>query len=229
LVEIGTPPEVVQELCDIAFGCSHPPGETLSLLVDYLREYAYVSRATGAISSANARIQSVVRDLKSYSHLDEAEESEVDLHDGIDHTLALFDHLLAPGVKVTRRFGTLPPLSVRVDQLNQVWTNLIHNALQAMGGQGQLTIETTIEKDGAVVRVIDDGPGIAPEAMPHIFEPFFTTKARGEGSGLGLKIAQQIVDRHAGRLAATSEPGRTCFEVWLPLKPQPVPAPVPKR
>ncbi len=219
LVELAASAEVVAAIGDIARACERPAAEVWPILVDYMREAAYVHRATSTIAGANDRIQSVVRDLKSYSHLDQtAEGSEVDLHEGIEHTLVLFDHLLAPGIKVTRKFGAVPPMVVYVDQLNQVWTNLIHNALQAMGGQGNLTIETDTEGDGAVVRVIDDGPGISREAMPHIFEPFFTTKARGEGSGLGLKIAQQIVDRHSGRVRVESRPGRTCFEVWLPRR-----------
>jgi signal transduction histidine kinase len=97
-----------------------------------------------------------------------------------------------------------------------VWTNLIHNAVQALEGEGNLIIETARQEGGVVVRVIDDGPGIPAEVLPRIFEPFFTTKRKGEGTGLGLRIVEQIVARHAGRISVESQPGRTCFSVWLP-------------
>jgi signal transduction histidine kinase len=104
-----------------------------------------------------------------------------------------------------------------VDELNQVWTNLIQNAVQALGGRGMIAIETAAEGQGVVVRIIDDGPGIPSDVMPHIFEPFFTTKPKGEGTGLGLGIVKQIVSKHGGTVRCESEAGRTCFEVWLPL------------
>jgi signal transduction histidine kinase len=119
-----------------------------------------------------------------------------------------------------------------VDELNQVWTNLIHNAVQALGGKGTIEISTEVarrrvrgpdgserELDGAVVRFIDDGPGIPPEVMTRIFEPFFTTKPKGEGTGLGLGIVSHIVAKHGGEVGCASEPGRTVFEVWLPEAP----------
>src|SRR5690606_527779 len=125
-------------------------------------------------------------------------------------------HLLVRGIRVTRRFGQLPRIPVYVDELNQVWTNLIHNAVQALDGAGEIAIETEADDDSVVVRVIDDGPGIEAEVMPRIFEPFFTTKPRGEGSGLGLGIARRIIDeRHGGQIRVESRPGRTCFEVRL--------------
>jgi signal transduction histidine kinase len=131
----------------------------------------------------------------------------------------LLDHLLARGISVARRYGKLPKIPVYVDELNQVWTNLIHNAVQAIDGPGEIAIETEADEDGVVVRVIDDGPGIAPEVRPRIFEPFFTTKPRGEGSGLGLGIARRIVvDRHGGTIDVASRPGRTCVEVRLPRR-----------
>jgi two-component system, NtrC family, sensor kinase len=112
---------------------------------------------------------------------------------------------------------------VYVDELNQVWTNLISNAHHALAGRtqpGTITIETLVEGNAAVVRVIDDGPGVPPDVLPRIFEPFFTTKPKGEGTGLGLGIARQIVHKHGGQLACASVPGRTIFEVRLPIDPR---------
>ena len=140
---------------------------------------------------------------------------QADLHEGIENTLVILDYVLR-SITVVRKYGKLPPVPVYVDELNQVWTNLIHNAVQALQGKGRIVIETGCEEQGVWVRVIDDGPGVPPEILPRIFEPFFTTKPKGEGSGLGLGIVKQILDRHDGRVTCQSEPGRTCFEVWLP-------------
>jgi signal transduction histidine kinase len=107
---------------------------------------------------------------------------------------------------------------VFVDELNQVWTNLISNAQQALAGKGTIVIETLVDDGAAVVRVIDDGPGVPADALPRIFEPFFTTKPKGEGTGLGLGIARQIVAKHGGEMTCESEPGRTVFEVRLPIE-----------
>jgi two-component system NtrC family sensor kinase len=126
-------------------------------------------------------------------------------------------------ITVVRRFAQLPSVPIFVDELNQVWTNLIQNAVQACAGKGTIAIETALaEPDGVVVRVVDDGPGIPADIQPRIFEPFFTTKPKGEGTGLGLGIVAQIVAKHAGRVRCESAPGRTMFEVWLPRRVAPV-------
>jgi len=106
---------------------------------------------------------------------------------------------------------------VFVDELNQVWTNLISNAQQALAGKGGIAIETVVEDQWVTVRVIDDGPGVPADVIPRIFEPFFTTKPKGEGTGLGLGIARQIVAKHGGEMRCESQPGRTVFEVRLPV------------
>jgi signal transduction histidine kinase len=113
----------------------------------------------------------------------------------------------------------LPKIPVYVDELNQVWTNLIHNAVQALGGKGEVVLETSVDSDeGQVsVKVIDNGPGIPAQVLPRIFEPFFTTKGKGEGTGLGLGIVEKIVDKHGGKVLVDSIPGRTCFTVVLPV------------
>jgi len=186
-----------------------------------LTDHVYLHRTSSTVRTAIGQIQRIVGALKSYSHLDQqATRSEADLHEGLETTLALLHHALRD-IVVERHYGDLPSVPVYVDELNQVWTNLIQNAQQALAGKGTITIETSIDttaKDSwAVVRVIDDGPGVPADVLPQIFEPFFTTKPKGEGTGLGLGIARQIVDKHGGEMKCTSQPGRTVFEVRLPI------------
>jgi signal transduction histidine kinase len=190
-------------------------------VVAALTDHVYLHRTSSTVRTAIGQIQRIVGALKSYSHLDQqATRTEADLHEGLETTLALLHHALRD-IVVERHYGELPRVPVYVDELNQVWTNLIQNAQQALAGKGAITVETTVEevRDGswAVVRVIDDGPGVPADVLPQIFEPFFTTKPKGEGTGLGLGIARQIVDKHGGEMRCTSQPGRTVFEVRLPI------------
>jgi signal transduction histidine kinase len=145
--------------------------------------------------------------------------AEADLHDGLETTLTILRNQIRYGIVVERRYSRLPPVVCNTNELNQVWTNVIHNAIQAMNGVGRLTIETTATDGGVSVRISDTGPGIPEGIRGRIFDPFFTTKDQGEGTGLGLGIAQQIVQRHGGQITVESEPGRTSFEVRLPLRP----------
>jgi two-component system, NtrC family, sensor kinase len=189
-----------------------------TLAMGYLSEYVALHRNAATIHNAIHRIHRIVSALKTYSHLDQrAALVAADLHEGLETTLALFDYALRD-ITVTRRYGDLPPVPIYVDELNQVWTNLIQNAVQALGGRGTIAIETGVEGSGVIVRITDDGPGISPEIMSRIFEPFFTTKAKGQGTGLGLGIVQKIVDKHHGKVSCASAVGRTAFEVWLPLE-----------
>jgi signal transduction histidine kinase len=182
-----------------------------------LTDHVYLHRTTSTVRHAVGQIQRIVGALKSYSHLDQqATRTEADLHEGLETTLALLHHALRD-IVVERRYGVLPRVPVYVDELNQVWTNLIQNAQQALGGKGTITIETLLDGPAAVVRVIDDGPGVPPDVLPRIFEPFFTTKPKGEGTGLGLGICRQIIQKHGGDLSCTSVPGHTVFEVRLPV------------
>ncbi len=188
------------------------------VVVTYLKECVYLHRNAETIRRAIESVQRIVRALKSYSHLDqEANLVQADIHEGIENTLVLLQYELGKGVTVNRNYGEVPAVPMYVDELNQVWTNLIHNAVQALDGEGTITIETEQRGDAVAVRVIDDGKGVPPEVLPRIFEPFYTTKPQGEGTGLGLGIVRNIVDKHNGQVSATSEPGRTCFEVLLPL------------
>jgi len=182
-----------------------------------LTEHVYLHRTASTVRHAVGQIQRIVGALKRYSHLDQqATRLEADLHEGLETTLALMHHALRD-IVVERRYGELPLVPVYVDELNQVWTNLISNAQQALQGKGTITIETTTEEGAVVVRVIDDGPGVPADALPRIFEPFFTTKPKGEGTGLGLGIARKIVDKHGGEMRCESRPGRTAFEVRIPV------------
>jgi len=188
-----------------------------------LTDHVYLHRTASTVRHAIGQIQRIVGALKSYSHLDQqATRAEADVHDGLETTLALLHHVLRD-IVVERHYGSLPRVPVYVDELNQVWTNLISNAHQALAGRspsGTITIETLVDGNAAVIRVIDDGPGVPAEVLPRIFEPFFTTKPKGEGTGLGLGIARQIVDKHGGQVRCTSVPGRTVFEVSLPIDPR---------
>jgi signal transduction histidine kinase len=193
------------------------PG-SLDALVGYLEQYAYLFRNTHAIRTAIRRITRIVGALKGYSHLDQAKVAPADLHEGIENTLVILHSELKYGITITRKYAELPPVPVYVDELNQVWTNLIHNAVQALGGQGEIVIETRVEGGFVAVSVEDNGPGIPANVMPKIFDPFFTTKAKGEGTGLGLGIVRQIVDKHGGLIDVESHPGRTRFTVRIPIK-----------
>jgi signal transduction histidine kinase len=193
------------------------PKAAFLALVGYLEQYAYLFRNTHAIRTAIRRITRIVGALKGYSHLDQAKVTAADIHEGIENTLIILHSELKYGISVTRKYAELPAVPVYVDELNQVWTNLIHNAVQALGGRGEIVIETKLEGEMVAVTVEDNGPGIPADVLPRIFEPFFTTKPKGEGTGLGLGIVKQIVDKHAGDIQVRSRPGCTQFTVKLPL------------
>jgi len=167
----------------------------------------------------SGRISAIVQALKSYTYLDRAPIQSVDLNTGLNDTLLMLNSVLKQGVAVRRDYdATLPPVVARGAELNQVWTNLIDNAVDAMGGVGELTVRSRREGEHAVIQIIDSGPGVAPDVRDRIFDPFVTTKAVGDGTGLGLSISRNIVvQHHGGTIDVESEPGRTCFEVRLPL------------
>jgi signal transduction histidine kinase len=161
-----------------------------------------------------------VKAIKEYTFMDQSPVQNVDIVKTLETTLTILNHKLKRGVTVHRDYQPIPLL---VDsfgsELNQVWTNLVDNAIDAMGGKGQLRVRTYREEDSVVVEIRDDGPGISPEVLPRIFEPFFTTKDVGEGTGLGLDTVQRIVKKHRGNVQVQSKPGDTRFQVWLPLAP----------
>ncbi|WP_328346937.1 ATP-binding protein [Micromonospora sp. NBC_00421] len=171
------------------------------------------------IDDAVTRISTLVGAAKQYSQLDRAPHQVVDVHDLLDATLVMFKAKIPPGVRVVREYDRgLPPIPAYAAELNQVWTNLIDNALSAMGADGTVTLRTSRAGDLLAVEVADTGPGIPEVVRPRIFEPFFTTKAVGEGTGLGLDISYRIVvNKHHGDIRVDSVPGATVFRVLLPF------------
>jgi signal transduction histidine kinase len=142
----------------------------------------------------------------------------VNITQGIETVLTLYQNQIKQGVEVVRNYqAQLPAVQCYPDELNQVWTNLIHNALQAMDNQGTLTIDAVQKDTSVLVKITDSGKGIPPEILPNIFEPFFTTKPAGEGSGLGLDIVKKIIEKHQGKIDVESVPGQTAFTVSLPI------------
>jgi two-component system, NtrC family, sensor kinase len=181
-------------------------------------QFASFKKSISLIQRATAKSGKVVFALKSYAHFDNKQEKvEVNLHDGIETVLTLYQNQLKHGIEVIKKYGDLPKVIGYPDDLNQVWTNLIHNALQAMDYKGILTIETQQREGNVAVIFTDNGQGISPEVLPKIFQPFFTTKSAGEGSGLGLDIVRKIIDKHEGKISVDSIPGETKFTVLLPI------------
>ena len=171
------------------------------------------------IMQSTGRISNLVQAVKAYSYMEKARLQEVDVHRGLNSTITLLSHKLKQGVEVTREYDqNLPHCFAHQSELNQVWTNIIDNAIEAMAGQGKIWIRTSQEYDCILVEIIDNGPGIPPDIQPQIFEPFFTTKGEGVGTGLGLDISRRIIDKvHHGSISFTSEPGKTLFQVRLPI------------
>jgi signal transduction histidine kinase len=179
-------------------------------------------RTVAEISSASARISELIASVKIYSHMDRSSEHKpVDVREGLDNTLTMLGHKLKKkSIRLARDYEEdLPPIPANAGELNQVWTNLIDNAIDAIDDDGELRIEVGQEDAWVAVRVIDSGPGIPDEVRPRIFEPFFTTKGVGEGTGLGLDIAMRIVTTHQGHIEVQSRAGRTEMCVRLPVSP----------
>jgi len=178
------------------------------------------ARLAAELEESTERMSSLVGAVKSYAYMDRGGLVEVDLHEGLETTLTVLGHKLKhTTIELVRDYDrTIPKLTVSGSELNQVWTNLLDNAIDALGEQGTITITTRRDGDCAAVDISDDGPGIPDEVAGKVFDPFFTTKDVGKGTGLGLATARRIVvDRHEGSLTVDTEPGRTTFHVWLPL------------
>jgi signal transduction histidine kinase len=170
------------------------------------------------IENGTSRISELVKAIKEYTYMDQTPLQNVDIVKSLETTLTIMNHKLKRGVTVQRDYQRIPLLVNSFgSELNQVWTNIIDNAVDAMAGQGDLRIRTYREDNCVVVEIADNGPGIPPDIQSRIFEPFFTTKRVGEGTGLGLDTAQRIVKKHRGNIQVTSKPGDTRFQVWLPL------------
>jgi signal transduction histidine kinase len=182
-----------------------------------------VSAATllSDIKESSRRISELVAAVKSYSQMDRASVQRINVTDGLESTLVMLGHKLRGGVTVMRDYGTdVPEIEAYAGELNQVWTNLIDNAIDAMGGAGTLRVATRAEASEVVVEIGDTGPGMSPQVAARAFDAFYTTKDVGKGTGLGLDIAQRIVvERHGGTISIDSRPGETVLRVRLPVRP----------
>jgi signal transduction histidine kinase len=177
-----------------------------------------IANLLNEIESSTGRISDLVRAIKEYTFMDQGPVQNVDIVKGLETTLTILHHKLKRGISVQRNYQGVPfPVNSFGSELNQVWTNIIDNAIDAMGGKGELRVRTYREDSCVVVEIGDNGPGISAKVLPHIFEPFFTTKGVGEGTGLGLDTVQRIVRKHRGHIQVNSKPGDTRFQVWLPL------------
>jgi signal transduction histidine kinase len=209
--------------------CNMPPDALASLLtalgsatardaIIRIAATAELASLLDTIESGTSRISSLVQTVKEYTYMDQAPVQNVDVVRSLETTLGILNHKLKPKINVKRDYQPIPPLVNTVGiELNQVWTNIIENAIDAMLGQGELQVRTFREDHFVVVEIGDNGPGIPPEIRPHIFDPFFTTKGVGEGTGLGLNTVQTIVRKHGGNVQVDSKPGDTRFQVWLPF------------
>jgi len=191
--------------------------------LNWLEATLTVADLADTVEQSTTRISDLVKAVKDYSYMDRAPLQEIEVHKGLENTLTILHHKLKHGITVSHNYDLeLPHICAYGSELNQVWTNLIDNAINAMKDQGELTIRTKRDIDRVLVEIADNGPGILPEIQSRIFEPFFSTKGVGEGMGLGLDIARRIVvQQHHGDVRVISQPGDTCFRVCLPLKPSP--------
>jgi signal transduction histidine kinase len=190
-----------------------------STVIDWLNDIYTVYTLLEETGQGVGRISEIVKALKGYTYLDQAPIQNVDIHEGLDSTLVIMRSKLKPGITIHREYDPdLPKIQARGSELNQVWTNLVDNAIGAMNGTGEITLRTRHDNSWVIVEIEDNGSGIPEENLPNLFDPFFTTKPPGEGTGLGLNISHNIiVHRHQGRIDVTSRPGRTRFEVRLPI------------
>jgi signal transduction histidine kinase len=221
VMRLGVDPEGAAAL--VAEGWT---GERLATVPAEVRPWlaadASVHAQLGELAMAVGRISEIVAAVKGYAYLDQAPVQRIDVRTGIEQTLVILRHRLRDGIEVRRELAEdLPEIEAYGSELNQVWTNLVDNAIDAMDGTGTLTVRAAPDPsgDGVVVSVCDSGPGIPEEIRQRLFEPFFTTKPPGKGTGLGLHISHQVVARHGGQLEVRSSSAGTCFEVSLASRP----------
>jgi signal transduction histidine kinase len=178
-----------------------------------------MDRIASELEHSTARISDLIKAIKEYSYMDQAPSQEIDVKHSLETTLIIMNHKLKHGITVTREYSPeLPKLMAYGSELNQVWTNLIDNAADAMQGKGKLTVRAQPENDYVLVEIIDNGPGIPAEVQSRIFEPFFTTKGVGDVTGLGLDVVFRIIKKMHGQINVKSVPGETKFHVRIPIK-----------
>jgi signal transduction histidine kinase len=212
LVDLGLELDVVSNLGEI-----YEP-QSLPDIFFYILKAYQVPALLREIETGSGRISTIVHALKSYAYLDQGPSQAVDIHQGLKDTLVILRSKIGPGITLHSEFSEeLPEIHAYGSELNQVWTNLIDNALDAVGEEGEITLRTRLTGEWVEVEVEDDGPGIPEEIQGRILDPFFTTKPPGSGTGLGLDISYNIVvHKHKGSLSFHSEPGKTIFKVRLP-------------
>jgi signal transduction histidine kinase len=195
-------------------------GEHLRGVISWLAAGLSAQQLLDEIDVSAKAISNIVRAVKSYAYLDQAPVQDVDLQASLEDTLTILHHKLKHGIEVVRNYGAdVPRIEAYAGELNQVWTNIIDNAVQAMDGEGVLEVATQRIGEDVEVRIADSGPGIPDDVAARVFDPFFTTKAQGVGTGLGLHIAHNIVtNHHRGRISFASRPGRTEFRIVLPVR-----------
>jgi signal transduction histidine kinase len=195
------------------------PEHLISPAVSWICAQHTIYSLLAEINQGTTSINQIIKSLKSYTYLDQGEVQWIDLHDGLEDTLVMMQSILKEGIVVERHYAKkLPQVQAYGSELNQVWTNIIDNAVDAMDGRGVIRIETRQKNNHVVVEITDSGPGIPREIQEMIFSPFFTTKAVNKGTGLGLNISHNIIQKHQGDIKVDSKPGKTSFTVQLPIK-----------
>lgn len=193
------------------------PSDGWGEVFDWLQLALNTAALLREIEDSSTRISDLVRAIKEYTYMDQGKLQEVDLNHGLENTLRVLQHKLK-NVEVIREYdASLPKIMANGGELNQIWTNLIDNAIDATDGKGQIHVITRCENDYAMVEITDNGPGIPQDQQARVFEPFFTTKAFGKGTGLGLDITYRIVQRHKGSIEVHSKSGQTRFIVRIPV------------
>jgi signal transduction histidine kinase len=195
------------------------PAAALGPAIDWLCKSFATQDLADAVIRSSESISSLVNAAKSFSFMDQGPVTEIDVHQGIEDTITIFGQKLQRGIEIVRQYDrNLPAVQVPASELNQVWMNLIDNAMGAVGEHGKITIRTFREGDQVAIEIADDGPGIPEDIQQKIFDPFFTTKEVGEGTGLGLDIARRIItSRCDGQIGFRCVPGETVFWVHLPV------------
>jgi signal transduction histidine kinase/predicted CoA-binding protein len=186
-------------------------------VIDWIVASANIHNISGEISMGASRISEIVKALKSYVYLDQGPLQSVSIQEGLENTLVILQHKINQGITIQAVFDpAVPPIQAYGSELNQVWTNIIDNAIDALDGRGKITIRTSFKDPWIMVDIADNGPGIPAEIQKKLFSPFFTTKPLAKGTGLGLNISYNIIHKHGGDVKVISQPGETHFEVWLP-------------
>jgi signal transduction histidine kinase len=211
MVHFGWNIESLEPLKSIAF---------FDLSIQWLGAGCMMTELLNEVQETTSRLSQIVKAMKAYTYLDQAPLLEVDVHEGLENTLVIMQHKLKHGVTIKREYAqNLPHIEAYASELNQVWTNIIDNAVDAMNGKGEIILRTYTEKDAVIVEIADNGPGIPQDIQTRIYEPFFTTKPPGKGTGLGLHISHDIIaNRHHGQLLVESKPGQTRFKAVLPIQ-----------